>query len=178
MTPTGMKNAPASPEGQGLEVDKMNRQLAQKHFDAFVGELLRRMPAADRKAFTQVVGDSYEMGSQNWTDGLAEVFKAQFHYDPIPWLPVLSGRLVGSASQSERFLWDLRRLVADRISTEYVGGLKESANKNGLGLWLENYGHWGFPAPTLSNCPKGARDRLQAAWPMKPLPSAPNCVKR
>jgi hypothetical protein len=25
MTPTGMKNAPASPEGQGLEVDKMNR---------------------------------------------------------------------------------------------------------------------------------------------------------
>jgi len=158
MTPTGMKNAPASPEGQGLEVDKMNRQLAQKHFDAFVGELLRRMPAADRKAFTQVVGDSYEMGSQNWTDGLAEVFKAQFHYDPIPWLPVLSGRLVGSASQSERFLWDLRRLVADRISTEYVGGLKESANKNGLGLWLENYGHWGFPGEFLKY--GGQSDRI------------------
>jgi hypothetical protein len=158
MTPTGMKNAPASPEGQGLEVDKMNRQLAQQHFDTFVGELLRRMPAADRKAFTQVVGDSYEMGSQNWTDGLAEVFKKEFNYDPTPWLPVLSGRIVGSASQSERFLWDLRRLIADRIATEYVGGLKESANKHGLGLWLENYGHWGFPGEFLKY--GGQSDRI------------------
>ncbi|HSV98837.1 MAG TPA: glycosyl hydrolase [Sedimentisphaerales bacterium] len=35
MTPTGMKNSPASAEGQGLEVDKMNRALAAYHFKAF-----------------------------------------------------------------------------------------------------------------------------------------------
>jgi hypothetical protein len=69
-----------------------------------------------------VVADSYEMGSQNWTDGFGAQFKRRYGYDPIPWLPVLTGRLVGSADQSERFLWDLRRLVADRIATDYVGG--------------------------------------------------------
>ena len=45
MTTTGTRNSPASPEGSGLEVDKMNRQAAALHFDAFIGELLRRMPA-------------------------------------------------------------------------------------------------------------------------------------
>jgi hypothetical protein len=144
-----MSNSPASPEGQGLEVDKMNGELARKHFDAFIGQLLQRMPASDRKALKQVVADSYEMGSQNWTDGFEKIFRQQYGYDPQPWLPVLSGRLVGSADQSERFLWDLRRLIADRVATDYVGGLRAAANAHGLGLWLENYGHWGFPGEFL-----------------------------
>ncbi len=149
MTPTGMSNSPASPEGQGLEVDKMNGELARKHFDAFIGQLLQRMPASDRKAFKHVVADSYEMGSQNWTDRFEKIFRQQYGYDPLPWLPVLSGRVVGSADQSERFLWDLRRLIADHVAMDYVGGLRASANAHGLGLWLENYGHWGFPGEFL-----------------------------
>ena len=148
-TPTGMTNSPASPEGKGFEVDKMNRKFTQQHFDAFIGQLLKRMPAADRRALTRVIADSYEMGSQNWSDDLAESFQKQFGYNAIPWLPVLSGRIIGSAAQSERFLWDLRRIVADRVATEYVGGMNESSRKNGLGLWLENYGHWGFPGEFL-----------------------------
>lgn len=149
MSPTGTKNAPASPEGQGLEVDKMNRAAARAHFDAYIGELLRRMPAEDRRAFKHVVADSYEMGSQNWTDGFDARFRAQFGYDPTPWLPVLTGRIVESADASERFLWDMRRMVADGVAYEYVGGLREISNEHGLKLWLENYGHWGFPAEFL-----------------------------
>jgi hypothetical protein len=149
MTPTGTKNAPASPEGQGLEVDKMNRAAAQAHFDAYIGKLLARMPAKDRRAFKRVVADSYEMGSQNWTDGFGELFRQRFGYDPRPWLPVLTGRIVASADQSDRFLWDLRRLVADHVALDYVGGLRDACHQHGLLLWLENYGHWGFPAEFL-----------------------------
>jgi hypothetical protein len=149
MTPTGTRNSPASPEGQGLEVDKMNRAAAQAHFDAYIGKLLQRMPPADRKAFKYVIADSYEMGSQNWTDGFNELFRKRYGYDPLPWLPVLTGRLVGNADQSDRFLWDLRRLVADRVAYDYVGGLREACHRHGLKLWLENYGHWGYPAEFL-----------------------------
>lgn len=149
MTPTGTRNAPSSPEGEGLEVDKMNRRAAKKHFDAFIGQLLSRMPEKERTAFKRVVADSYEMGSQNWTDGFAPLFQQAFGYDPAPWLPVLTGRLVGSADQSDRFLWDLRRLVADRIAEDYVGGLRDLCREKGLQLWLENYGHWGFPGEFL-----------------------------
>jgi len=145
MTPTGTKNAPAAPQGVGYEIDKMNSDLAQYHFDNFVGELLKRIPEESKSAFKYVVADSYEQGSQNWTDGYEVKFKEKYGYDPVPFLPVLSGRIVGSVDQSERFLWDLRRSIADDVAYEYVGGLRKASNKHNLKTWLENYGHWGFP---------------------------------
>ncbi|AUS06290.1 glycosyl hydrolase [Pseudotamlana carrageenivorans] len=145
MTPTGTKNAPAAPQGVGYEIDKMNSELVQYHFDKFVGELLKRIPEESKSAFKYVVADSYEQGSQNWTDGYEVKFKEKYGYDPVPFLPVLSGRIVGSVEQSERFLWDLRRSIADDVAYEYVGGLRKASNKHNLKTWLENYGHWGFP---------------------------------
>ncbi|MCC6794114.1 MAG: glycoside hydrolase family 2 [Candidatus Hydrogenedentes bacterium] len=149
MVPTGTQNSPAPPEATGLEVDKMNRTALVSHFDAFVGDLLQRLPAKERTAWTHVVADSYEMGSQNWTDGFADDFRRRFGYDPIPWLPTMTGRIVGSADQSDRFLWDLRRAVADKVARDYVGGLRDLCSRHGLTLWLENYGHWGFPSEFL-----------------------------
>ncbi|MEC3878465.1 glycosyl hydrolase [Parapedobacter sp. 10938] len=149
MVPTGVTNAPASPEGRGLEVDKMNHEHVLKHFDAFLGEILRRVPAADRKTFKVAVQDSYETGGQNWTDGFADKFKDAFGYDPIPYIPVFYGHVVGSQDRSDRFLWDVRRFVADKIAYEYVGGLRDVSHKHGLTIWLQNYGHWGFPGEFL-----------------------------
>jgi hypothetical protein len=145
MMPTGTKNSPAAPYATGLEVDKMNRVHLKDHFDAFIGELLRRLSPADRPAFKYVVADSYEMGPQNWTDGMRDSFQQTYEYDPLSYLPVLSGRVVGTAEDSDRFLWDLRRFVADRVAEDYVGGLRDLCQKNHLQMWLENYGHWGFP---------------------------------
>ncbi|MBW7862833.1 MAG: glycoside hydrolase family 2 [Candidatus Hydrogenedentes bacterium] len=149
MAPTGTKNAPSPPEATGLEVDKMSRAALKTHFDAYVGNLLDRMPPEERTALKYVVADSYEMGPQNWTDGFAERFQARYGYDPVKWLPALTGRVVGGTAQTDRFLWDLRRLVADMVSDEYVGGLSELCNAQGLKMWLENYGHWGFPGEFL-----------------------------
>jgi hypothetical protein len=149
MTPTGVTNGPASPQGTGLEVDKMSKEHVAAHFDAFLGELLRRIPAADRKSFKIIVEDSYETGGQNFTDGLIEAFTERYGYDPVPYLPALKGYTVGSPDRSDRFLWDLRRLIADKVSYDYVGGLREVGHRNGLTTWLENYGHWGFPGEFL-----------------------------
>lgn len=149
VVPTGTKNSPASPEATGFEVDKMSREHLAAHFDAYIGKILRDMPAADRTAFKHVVADSYEMGSENYTEGFARDFKKRYGYDPLMWLPVLSGRIIGNADQSDRFLWDLRRFVADRVAYDYVGGLRDLSMKNGLRVWLENYGHWGFPSEFL-----------------------------
>ena len=149
MVSTGSKNAPAMPDATGLECDKMSAEHIRYHFDQYVGDVLRRIPAKDRKSFRYIIQDSYETGPQNWTDDMLARFRKRFGYDPTPWLPVTTGRIVGSADQSERFLWDLRRLVADLIATEYVGALTQAAEKNGLKGWLENYGHWGFPSEIL-----------------------------
>jgi hypothetical protein len=147
--PTGTKNSPAAPEATGPEVDKMNRKALQTHFDAYIGELLRRVPAGDRKAWKHVVADSYETGPQNWTDDFLADIQKRYGYDPKPFFPTFGGRIVGNADCSDRFLWDVRRMVADRVSIDYVGGLRDLCHKNGLKMWLENYGHWGFPGEFL-----------------------------
>lgn len=149
MTPTGVTNAPASPEATGLEVDKMSKKWAAAHFDSFIGEILRRIPEADRKTFKVVVQDSYETGGQNFTDGLLEEFEQRFGYDPFPYLPVFRGYVVNSRMESDRFLWDLRRMIADKVAYDYVGGLRDVSHQHGLTTWLENYGHWGFPGEFL-----------------------------
>ena len=149
MVPTRVQNSPASPEGTGLEVDKMSKTHVESHFDAFLGEIIRRIPAADRKTWKVAVEDSYETGGQNWTDGMLKKFEDAYGYDPLPYLPALKGKVVGSPELSDRFLWDLRRFIADRVAYDYVGGLKAVSNKHGLRTWLENYGHWGFPGEFL-----------------------------
>jgi len=149
MTPTGVRNSPASPEGTGLEADKMSKEHITAHFNAFLGEIIKRVPAEDRKTWKVTVEDSYETGGQNWTDGLIEKFSSAYGYDPTAYLPVLQGKVVGSAALSDRFLWDLRRFVADKVAYEYVAGLREISHRNGLTTWLENYGHWGFPGEFL-----------------------------
>jgi len=149
MLPTGVENSPAPPEGTGLEVDKMNHEHVIKHFDAFLGEIMRRIPAEDRKSWKLAVQDSYEMGGQNWTDDFLNKFKTRYGYDPTTYIPVMYGNVVGSQDESDRFLWDLRRLIADDVAYEYVGGLRDVSHKHGLTIWLENYGHWGFPGEFL-----------------------------
>lgn len=149
MAPTGTKNSPSAPQGKGFEIDKANKALVQFHYAQFIGEFLKRIPEESKSAFKYVIADSYEMGSQNWTDGLEKKFETKYGYNPKSYLPVFSGRIVGSVEESERFLWDIRRFMADAVAHQYVGGLREASNMDNLQLWLENYGHWGFPSEFL-----------------------------
>jgi hypothetical protein len=149
MTPTKVTNAPASPEGTGLEIDKMSKEHIQSHFDAFIGQIIKRIPEKDRKCFKVVVQDSYETGGQNFTDGFIKDFKQRYNYDPTPFLPTYYGYVVNNEKESDRFLWDMRRFVADKVAYDYVGGLRDASHKYGLKTWLENYGHWGFPSEFL-----------------------------
>jgi hypothetical protein len=144
---TGVESNPAPGGMGGLEIDKMSREAAKRHIDnGLVRGLWQRLTPTERKGFTYAIADSYERGFQNWTAQMIPEFQKRYGYDPTPWLPVFSGRIVGSAQQSDRFLWDVRRLVADLIATNYVGGLRDAVHPLGLKLWLENYGHWGFPS--------------------------------
>lgn len=149
MVPTRVVNSPAPAEATGYEADKMSREHIRDHFDKYLGEILRRIPAEDRTTFKIVVEDSYETGGQNWTDNMIADFRNAYGYDPVPFMPVLDGIVVNSEDESDRFLWDLRRLIADEVAYNYVGGLRDISHEHGLTTWLECYGHWGFPGEFL-----------------------------
>ena len=95
--------------------------------------------------------DSWEVGSQNWTPRFREEFRRRRGYDLLPFLPVLTGRVVDSLEVSERFLWDLRQTVSDLLLENYAGRIRDLAHQNGLRLSIEAYGDgplttWPTPA--------------------------------
>lgn len=145
MVTTSKRNKPAAAEATGLEVDKMSREHTQHHFDSYVGSLYQQMTPEEKAAFKGITIDSYEVGSQNWTDGFAAEFEKRNGYSPVLMLPTFTGTVIDSAKKSDQFLWDLRRTVADMIAECYIGGLRDAANEKGLVLWCEPYGSWAYP---------------------------------
>jgi hypothetical protein len=149
MLPTGLQNSPAVEGGAGPEVDKLSYSLTRYHFDAYLGEIIRRIPAEDRRAWKYNIMDSYEKGGQNFTDDFIEIFKQRYGYDPLPYIPAYFGFPIASPELSDRFLWDVRRLVADRIAHEYARALADCSHENNQITWFENYGSWGFAGEFL-----------------------------
>ena len=143
-TPTGATNEPGPPEGTGPEVDKMSREAVDAHWNGSVAPVLKAMGPLVGKSFRDVLIDSYEVGSQNWTPRLREEFKARRGYDPLPWLPVMTGRVVQSTAASERFLWDLRRTLCDLFAANYSGRFAELAHQNKMIFSAEPYGNGAF----------------------------------
>jgi (4-O-methyl)-D-glucuronate---lignin esterase len=139
-TSTGVMNHPAPKEGLGLECDKLSKKAIEFHFNAMMGKLLQDQEAVGGKALTMTHIDSWETGSQNWTPGFREIFQGRCGYDILPFLPALTGRVVGTTEISERFLWDLRRLVADLVLENYAGHMRELSHQHGLTLSIEAYG--------------------------------------
>jgi hypothetical protein len=84
--------------------------------------------------------DSWENGSQNWTAKMREEFQRRRGYDLMPFLPVFTGRVVGSLEISERFLWDVRQTVSELVIENYAGHFRELAHAAGMRFTCEAYG--------------------------------------
>ncbi|NOX53749.1 MAG: hypothetical protein GXP27_04805, partial [Planctomycetes bacterium] len=138
-TPTGKDNHPAPESGRGLECDKLSRRAVQTHFAGFIGKLIQDVGPLAGKTLVATHIDSWEVGVQNWTPKFRDEFHRRRGYDPLPWLPVVTGRVIGSREQSERFLWDLRQTVGELLLENYAGYMRQLAQKHGLRLSIEAY---------------------------------------
>ena len=138
-TVTGADNHPAPEPGRGLESDKLSKAATDAMFAGLMGKLIDdSKPLAGRSLVSTHI-DSWETGSQNWTPRMREDFQRLRGYDPLPFLPVVSGRVIDSVAVSERFLWDLRMTVSDLLIKNYAGRFRELANARGLRLSIEGY---------------------------------------
>ncbi len=92
-----------------------------------------------KRGIRYVINDSWEAGTQNWTDTMIADFTRLRGYDPHPWLPVLAGHVVESAQASDQFLWDLRKTIADLTATEHYGQLEATLKERGMGHYGESH---------------------------------------
>ncbi|MBW8771307.1 MAG: glycoside hydrolase [Gemmatimonadetes bacterium] len=156
----GTKNHPASPEATGYEVDKLNRAHVASYIDHYTSQIRGALGPLYGKSFRYLLLDSYEAGMENWTDDMIAQFRARRGYDPTRYLPVLVGRVVGSAAESDKFLWDFRRTVADLFADNHYGTIADALRKQGLGLYAEAMG---ADFPTSG---EGLQDKGRATIPM------------
>jgi alpha-L-rhamnosidase len=137
----GITNHPATAEATGLEVDKLDRRFVKQYFDTYLDSYKETVGAdmMGKRGIRYVINDSWEAGSQNWTDNMIAQFKKLRGYDPLPWMPVLAGHVVESAEASDRFLWDFRKTIADLIAVEHYGQLEETLHERGMGHYGESH---------------------------------------
>ncbi|MBN2129112.1 MAG: hypothetical protein JW741_06425 [Sedimentisphaerales bacterium] len=142
-TCTGVENAPAPKTGRGLECDKLSKEGIEANFAGMMAKLaadtgITSGPVTSGLVATHI--DSWENGSQNWTAKMREEFSQRRGYDLMPFLPVMTGRVVGSLDISERFLWDLRQTVSELVIENYAGHMHKLANDAGMRFTVEAYG--------------------------------------
>ena len=137
----GVTNHPATKEATGLEVDKLNARYVSNYMNRYLDSYKETVGAdmMGKRGIRYVINDSWEAGTQNWTDDMIADFSRLRGYDPHPWLPVLAGHIVESARASDQFLWDLRKTIADLTATEHYGQLEKTLHERGMGHYGESH---------------------------------------
>jgi hypothetical protein len=136
---TGHLNGPAPVDATGLEVDKLDGGLVTEYLEQYLGffEDALGKEHVGRAGVTALLSDSIESGPQNWTTAMREEFRNRRGYDLLPWLPAVSGVLVGDSRRSDAFLWDFRRTIAELLAEKHYGTIAATARSRGMRYYAE-----------------------------------------
>lgn len=138
---TGKVNAPAEPSSTGLEVDKFDAEAVRRYLTSYLD--LYKDATGGRLGPTGIqtlLTDSWEAGVQNWTPAMLAEFRARRGYDPTPYLPVLTGRVVDGSERSEQFLFDFRQTMKDLVAENHNSVIAHELHARGMSYYTEGLG--------------------------------------
>ncbi len=141
----GAKTKCVSPGSQGYEIDFLSKEAMDLHWAETAEKMFADAGPLTGKTLKYVHDDSYEVAGPgrtqlNWTPAFRAEFKARRGYDPLPYLPVLAGKIVDSREVSNRFLWDYRRTIGDLFAENHYRRMHELAYAHGVGTHPESGG--------------------------------------
>lgn len=148
----------ASPNSNGLMIDFLDPDATVFHFHYILDSLgiTPENSAAIGLRYLAVESMELEEGIQ-WTDAFASYFQRSAGYEIEPWLPVLAGWTIDDAETSERFRYDYRNAVSDRLIFSHYTTGNELLDRYGIAL----SGEAGGPGPPIWNsCPVDALKAL------------------
>ena len=137
---TGHRNSPASPEATGLEVDKLNASYVRDYFTNYLDQYKDATGGLmGKRGLQYIITDSWEAGTQNWTDDMIAEFDKRRGYVMLPWIPVLTGHIVESAEASDRFLWDFRKTLSDLVAENHYDQLTQILKERDMQRYSESH---------------------------------------
>lgn len=136
-TTTGHINATGG-GGRGLECDKFSRTAIKKQFDNWFANIYRHIPQdIAKRVLTRIHVDSWECGSQNWSDNFADEFRRRRGYDLMQWLPLYAGVPIETSEKSEKVLRDIRQTIAELINDIFFDEVATLGKQYGCKLSAE-----------------------------------------
>jgi hypothetical protein len=132
---TGMRNAPAPPEGTGWECDKLSEAGPDVHFAGYVGRV-NNGPLAGG-LLNGMLMDSWECKTQTWTNLMEAEFERVAGYQLLKWLPAVFGYVLDDHETTTRFLLDWRTTLGDLFANKFYGRMAQLAHDNGLAVTYE-----------------------------------------
>lgn len=136
---TGKTNHPATPEATGLEVDKFDAAAVRRYLETYIG-MYRDTVGADligKRGVRAILTDSIEVGRANWTGAMEAEFSARRGYALRPWLPALTGIIIGTPAQTDKFLFDYRQTLAELLADKLYGTVAKVAHENDMIVYGE-----------------------------------------
>ena len=140
----GWQRAPGAAH-DSYAIDVYDAGAFQRYWNAVVEPLIADAGPLAGKTLKYLHTDSWEVENVNWTPTLRAEFIKRRGYDPIPWLPVIAGRIVNSREESDRFLFDFRKTLGDLAIDNHYRLFRDSAHKHGLLIHPESGGPHAVP---------------------------------
>lgn len=135
-----------SSEGwKGYAIDVLDHEAFRRYWDAVVEPLIADAGPLAGKTLKYLHTDSWEIEGYNWTARFRDAFRARRGYDLLPYLPVITGRIVDSRSGSNRFLNDFRKTLGDLAIDEHYRPFLDWSHAHGLDIHPESGGPHAVP---------------------------------
>ncbi|HOQ05820.1 MAG TPA: glycosyl hydrolase [Anaerohalosphaeraceae bacterium] len=179
-TPTDARVSTSSGGWQGMVIDYLGRSAFERYWNEVVEPLLEAAGPLKGTVLKQLETDSWECGGMNWSDRFAEDFKKYRGYDPIPYLPVIAGKIIESREVSNAFLADFRKTLADCVADNHYAVFAELAHKHNLQIQPESAGPHAGPIDGVKNYGKSdiVMSEFWSPSPHRPTPEVRFFVKQ
>jgi hypothetical protein len=130
---------------QGYALDPFDAGAFDRYWNAVVDPLIDDAGPLAGTALKYLHTDSWEVEVANWTPSLRTEFRKRRGYDLLAWLPVLTGRILNSRDESNRFLHDFRRTLGDLAIDHHFRRFRDRAHARKLLIHPESGGPHAVP---------------------------------
>jgi hypothetical protein len=130
----------ASGKWQGRVIDYLSEQHFLRYWNTHVEPLMQDAGPLLGSTLRYLQTDSWELGGLNWTEKMAAEFRDRRGYDPMLYLPIISGHIVESREISNRFLADWRKTISDLVAERHYAIFAREARRHKLGIHPESAG--------------------------------------
>ena len=137
-----------SPKSGGPMIDFFDPRATEFHLRHIAGTILKELGRESfaGTSFKTMEFDSMELdGFTPWTETMADGFQRQVGYPVIGFLPLLTGWKLADPEAQERFLFDWKKFVSDRLIESHYATGRKVLQSYGVKLIAES----GGPGPPI-----------------------------